>query len=419
MRFGTTHLASLLLALAAGPAAGEDVSPDPRIALDSAFPAPDAATAFSGEITLVEHVNRKGILRLDRDGEINNYHWDLPHHFQMLPYGAIYLHGAPAELKDVPIGTHLHGQFHLGPEGWFEVTPPESGYVAGNEARPDMRSVVSQYSRVLLFEDDFTFYQRQGAGWRIKTISEVPRQIVVERVKLSDGSPEDGEDGLEGMTGARTFRVDEGTRVWKNSRISSLADLAEGQIVQLNLGWVSLLGSFEQDGLCREIWIDEESRQSATARQSGVHIAHQKRRGVPATVIGTESMAGEGARGHMTVELHHGIHPVLLDAIQSAKSVLVQAAEPTLRTYDRGDPKPAGQLEVTRRENPPPGSTGIRIRMHLYEMLEGFRPGRTVRISLNEWDMPDRPREEKLWQKDIRIFSVGPEPVTGRERQPE
>lgn len=382
---------------------------DSRIALDEVFPEREAATYFAGEITLVEHVNRIGVLRLDRDGTINKYFWDLPHEFRMLPYGSIFLHGAPSELKNVPVGTHLHGLFYLGPEGEFEVKPPVSGYEAGLQVRPDMRSVETQFSRVLQLEDDFSFYQRQGLGWKIESISEEPSQIVVERVKLADGKP-DGDTKL-------TLRIDEGTRVWKNAGYSSIADLGEGQVVQINMGWMTLLGSDHQDGICREIWIDEASLEAATTQQRGVHIAHQKRRGIPAKIIKTQSMPGEGARGHMTLQLHAGIDSELYDEISEANSVLVQAAEPTLRTYDN-DGKPASQLEVTKLANPPAGSSGIQIRMHLYEMLEGFRPGRTVRISLSEWNKPERPREERLWQKDIRIFSVGPKPVADRDGPP-
>lgn len=375
---------------------------DPRIALDDAFPDPDGATCFSGEITLIEHVNRKGILRLDRDGSLNKYHWDLPHHFQMLPYGAIFYRGAPAELKDIPIGTHLHGQFYLGPEGEFEVDAPVSNYFASRMANPDLRSVESQFSRVLLLEDDFSFYQRQGATWKIIAIAENLDEISVE---LSLDSSQ------------KTFRIDRGTRIWKGREFGALEDLKVGQAVQLNLGWIDLLGSHEQDGLCRDIWIDEESRAVATEQQRQIHIAHQKRRGVPAMVLETENISNEGARGHVTVEIFSGVDQQLLDAFEDGGGVTIWPAEPTLRSYVHHS-KPAGQLEITKLENPAPGSSGVQIRMHLWEMLEGFRPGRTVRIAARDWPTLERPLEERLEPADARKFEVGPKPAAGRDGPP-
>ena len=35
----------------------------------------------------------------------------------MLPYGSVRYRGGAATLRDIPIGTHLHGWFYLPPEG--------------------------------------------------------------------------------------------------------------------------------------------------------------------------------------------------------------------------------------------------------------------------------------------------------------
>lgn len=387
---------------------------DLRIALDESFPDPRGAAYFAGEITLVEHVNRRGILRLDRDGTINKYFWDLPHHFQMLPYGAIYYHGAPAELKDVPVGTHLHGKFYLGPEGDFPVVPPETEYAASKMARPNLRSVESRYSRVFQLEDDFSFYQRQDVGWKIKAIADDVTIITAETVALSDGSSMTSNDEFQGMMGEKVFRIDPGTRIWKGRGIGGLGDLAVGQVVALNLGWVSLLGAERQEGICRDIWIDEESREVAAGQQRQIHIAHHRRRGVPAKVIETESLPGEGARGYVTFQIHGGVDQELLAAFKEKGGAAVWAAEPSLRTYGN-DSKPGSAMEISRIENPPAGSSGLQIRMHFYEMLEGYRPGRTVRMAPGGWKLPERPREERLWPNDMRIFSVGPKPVADRD----
>lgn len=372
---------------------------DPAIALDSEFPDPKYAKAFSGELTLVEHVNRRGILRLDRDGSINKYYWDLPHEFQMLPYGSIYYHGAPAELKDIPIGTHLHGQFYLGPKGAFEVKPPTSNYFAGKMGRPDLRSIESQYSRVLRLEDDFSHYQRQGITWVIKQVDLANYSIVVESSEKQ----------------TMTLRVDRGTRVWQNKAIGSLTDLQAGQSVMMNLGWATLLGSYKQDALCREIWLDEPSRQAATEVQRGIHIEHQMRRGVPAMVIKTEHDPGKGAKGWLTAQLSSGVDPELLEALSKRQSIFTKCVEPSLRMYSVNNAGYGGIESVTKIDNPPPGSSGIELRIHFHEMQEGHRKGRTIRIGSQSWFRPKIPREEWLRPNDLRIFNVGPKYIVGRD----
>lgn len=185
----------------------------------------------------------------------------------------------------------------------------------------------------------------------------------------------------------------------------------------MNLGWVSLLGSDDQDGLCRDVWIDQESRDVAREQPRQINIAYQKRRGIPATVIKTESLPNEGAKGYMTVQFHAGTDPSLIDEILKRNSAKIWAAEPTLRGYD-DDFKSGSQFEVKEYEVPEPGSSGIEVRMLVYEMLEGFRKGRTVRLASQDWKTELRPREERLWQNDLRIFKVGPKPIVDRDGPP-
>lgn len=400
------HIVTLVLFAVAGLLADE-VSDDPRIALDSAFPDRSAATQFSGEITLVEHVNRRGILRLDRDGTQNKYYWDLPHHFQMLPYGSIYFRGAPATLRDLPLGTHLHGEFFLGPEGEFKVDIPVTNYQAGKMARPDLRSAESQFSRVLRLEDDFTFYQRQGAGWKIISISDDRREMKVRLV----GLPEDKTE--------RTVRLNEGTQYWKGEGFGKVENLSVDQTVQINFGWITLLGAQKQDALAREIWIDKQSRNLATERQRGKYIAHKRLRGLPAAVIKTEHEPGKGAEGHATIQIHEGVDAKLIEEIRALKSIFVR---PVLHSH-RGfftDANTMGHIKEIREINDPPaGSSGVQITFHIYEMFEGLRAGRTILIGNREWTIPEAPKEESMNPVDTRIFQVGPKFITDREGSPE
>ena len=69
-------------------------------------------------------VLRRGSLRLHVDG---HYHEGRLHHFAMLPYGMIRYRGAPAELRDIPIGTVLYGRFYLPPDPETSAVPNVKG----------------------------------------------------------------------------------------------------------------------------------------------------------------------------------------------------------------------------------------------------------------------------------------------------
>lgn len=395
-------------------------APDARIAQDSAFPDAKAGRAFMGELILVEHVTRRGILRLDRDGTINKYFWDLPHHFQMLPYAAISLHGASANVEDLPLGTHLHGVFYLGPEGDFQVKPPETGYEAGKMANPDLRSVVSQYSRVLTLEDDFSYHQKRGEGWKITAFGPDKSNVAIERVMLADGSAV--KDAKDGIKSTQVLHLDGGTRLWKGREIAAIEDLAVGQIVQINLSWATLNAAMKEDGLCRDIWIDAVSRETAMQQQRQIYIAQQKRLGMPGIIVKTESIAGQGSSGHITVALPAGIDAELTDAIKPKSGLDLWPVEPSLRHW--GSFASGGVEEVTRMENPPAGHSGVQIKVRCYEMLEGFRAGRTVRVMLRQPNTKGRPsedypRELSLYPNDTRIFHVAPKAVANRDKEPE
>src|SRR5437868_4367453 len=116
-------LSALVICLAASCTLAE---PD-YVPVPGQFPPPDAGVALSGELIAVDHVNRRGALRLVGDGDDGRYHSAPSHRFAMLPYGMLRYHGAPAELKDIPLGTLLHGTFLLPPKDDKSVpTPPQS-----------------------------------------------------------------------------------------------------------------------------------------------------------------------------------------------------------------------------------------------------------------------------------------------------
>ena len=67
------------------------------------------------------------------------------HYFAMLPYGMVWYHGAPADIRDTPPGTHMHGRFLLPLEGRKTIPISEERL----KQTPTLR-----YNHAILLEDD-------------------------------------------------------------------------------------------------------------------------------------------------------------------------------------------------------------------------------------------------------------------------
>ena len=77
------------------------------------FPPLDKARVYRGELVFVDHANRRGSLRVVSDGQ---FRFNAPQPFALLPYGIVRYHGAPADLRDVPLGTVMHVRAFLPPD---------------------------------------------------------------------------------------------------------------------------------------------------------------------------------------------------------------------------------------------------------------------------------------------------------------
>ena len=86
--------------------------------------------------------------------------------------------------------------------------------------------------------------------------------------------------------------------------------------------------------------------------------------------------------GEVTVTLFGGMDPVLYKEIKQGKSPKVCDAANTLRTwsYHQEYSVRGNTVDWNETENPPLGSSGFQLRVKLPQMLEGFRPGRIVRL---------------------------------------
>jgi hypothetical protein len=77
------------------------------------FPPLEKALSYRGELIFVDHANRRGSIRVQGSGM---FFRNDPHPIAMLPYGIVRYHGAPADLRDIPLGTVMHVHAFLPPD---------------------------------------------------------------------------------------------------------------------------------------------------------------------------------------------------------------------------------------------------------------------------------------------------------------
>lgn len=381
MKFDSLTILSLVFLFGVGCAAisnaqtefRTDENPDPSLPWyqlqPGKFPPARSAHYFAGELIGIDHVNRTGTLRTDRTDAQSRSHWDLPVDFEMLPFGSIWYRGSPAALRDIPIGTHLHGLFYL--------KAPEDA-----PAKPifhNRRSIEADFTRVLQLEDDFSYYQRRNHGWRIDTVDLDANSLTATSIDLQT---------KEAVGQAKSFEILPSTRIWQGRRIATLADIAAGQVVQCNLTWATLYGP----GRCTDIWLDQESRSVASQQQFAIHRQHQRERGLAGWVDEVDNQ-----QRTMKVTLFDGVDRSLLEDFKPDTSVTAVVAEPSLRSYDQVNDRKSGPLLAVNSVPRVPGSSGVQIRFQPSLLLEGFRPGRIVRVFPDGWPVNSIPLEERLW----------------------
>jgi len=354
---------------------------------------------------MVDHVNRMAVLRPDRTDAQNKYHQDLPHHVGLLPYAELFSCGGRANLEDIPLGTHLFGWFHLGPQGWFSVRLSNTDYEATVRNEPNERSPDAPYCSALRLEDDFSFDARRDVVWEIVAIDRANRKVVA---RLTAATPDEHLETPASqaasayvaplcLEGEQTFDFDGATRIWKGPGLVAEEDIVPGLRVLLNRTWATLYGP----GRLTDVWIDMASRRLAIERQTRRFVEHERFRGVPAQIESIEY--GENASGVVTATLYAAVSAVARDAIVPKSRGAVMVVDPTLRSHDQGNDGVAITFQdVIKDANPPPGSSGLQVRFHIGEMLEGMRPGKTVRIQAAEWPRITLPREERLSPFDVR-----------------
>jgi hypothetical protein len=339
------------------------------------FAAADAGTYIAGELVFIDPVNRRGGIRLDGD-EKGRYHTGPLHYFALLPYGTVWHNGSLAEIRDIPIGTHVHGYF---------VVPPKGEEATIGPLPNDQKQFTIRQNHAISLEDDFSFYQRRGQSWKVVSVDAEKEKINVEPM---------GTMAKDGITTAYTFDINTVTRIWKDRRLGDLADIEPGTNVQLNLGWSQ--GWRDREFTVFDIWLDEESRSFATELQRRRHVRYQRQRWVPGWIDHVEHFDFGG--GIMTLTFF-AVDPSLIAEFkkEQADAFAVACAENTLRTwFHRADRKFAKVIEWRELKDPPPGSSGVQVRLKFTELLAGYRPGACVRIKCHSWKFVTMPPEERV-----------------------
>ncbi len=368
------------------------------------FPSIEKAHTYRGELVFVDHVNRRGSLRVLGVGVFRR---NDPHPFAMLPYGMVRYHGAPADLRDIPLGTIMRVTAYLPPDPKLSsvpVLPVDNKDRDANHYRGI--GVFPAENHVLLLEDEPSYCLRTGQTWKLKEV-DLQKDPGMAIATLGP------KQGSAAVATEEKITFDHSARIWRGRERLTLAELiAEGswpavgkkslggQAVLLGLTWKPCPDGIFLRLHISDIWLDDTSIQRSAQNQTETHKAFIRSRWMPAWVDAVEY--GTFGRATATVTLFGGMDPALYADFQKGNPALINAAENTLK-HAGGHYGPAHMASkgpivevITLPGAAPTGSSGIQVRVETDLIIEGIRPGKVVRIRPAAWPAVDLPREEYL-----------------------
>jgi len=395
------------LSLLATAAAEEPFRPEP-----GKFPPADKAAHYTGELLFVDYANRRGSLRIP--GEEGNAYITSGTPFAMLPYGMVRYHGAPADLRDIPLGTIMHGRFYLPPDPKLSSVPTLAS------RRASRAGGHPEENHAILLEDEPSYCLREGKVWKLQQIELTGKEaLVIASREPKDGGADQGE--------AESMTLDATTRFWRGREKLLLRELIDegilpahgkkdlgGQVVLLGLTWQPIGGWGDGNPFNRyhisDVWLDEPAMQRATEHQTEVHTELIRGRCMPAWVDHVDY--GAAGQATVTATLFGGMDASLYADFKPGTQGQMAAATTELK-HAYGDGGGVSRmaikgpiLDVTKLPGEAPlGSSGIQIRFEVDLVLEGFRPGNIVRIRTMNWPAYPVPREEFVGSLEERFPS--------------
>ena len=351
------------------------------------FPPLEEALSYRGELVFVDHANRRGSIRVQGAGK---YFRNAPHPFAMLPYGIVRYHGAPADLRDIPLGTVLHVRAFLPPDPKISAVPvlpvdnkkKNSGYSGAG--------IFPAENHVLLLEDEPSHCLREGNVWKLKEVDLQNNAGMI----VASLEPKAGGDG---KASEETMTFDAATRIWRGRECLGIEDLIaegiwpasgkkslDGQAVLLGITWKPTPGGVFTRFHISDIWLDDAAMQRAAQQPErnaqGLHPQPLDARLGRCRRV-WQVRPREGDRDSVR---RHG--RLALRRFQEGVPALMNSVENTLK-HTHGAYGPAHMackgpiLDVTKTDGEAPlGSSGIQIRFETDLIIEGIRPGRVVRV---------------------------------------
>jgi hypothetical protein len=368
------------------------------------FPPFKKALSYRGELIFVDHANRRGSIRVQGSGM---FFRNDPHPFAMLPYGIVRYHGAPADLRDIPLGTVMHVHAFLPPDpetSAVPVLPVDSKKADANHNRG--AGIFPAENHVLLLEDEPSHCQRVGLVWKLKEV-EIKNHAGMIIATLEPKKGGDAKATEEKLT------FDAATRLWRGRESLSIEELiAEGawpadgkkslggQSVQLGITWKPTPDGIFTRFHISDIWLDDASMQRAAKNQTETHKVFIRSRWMAAWIDAVEY--GKFGRATITATLFGGMYPSLYADFTKDSSALMNSVANTLK-HTHGAYGPAHMaskgpiLDVIKLPGEAPlGSSGIQIQFETDLIIEGIRPTRIVRVRPASWPQAQVPREEYL-----------------------
>ena len=319
------------------------------------FPSKESGIHVHGDLVISDSVNRRGALREKRSTP--------RHYFAMLPYGMVWHHGAPADIRDLPPDIHMHGRFLLPMEGEEKTIPLTDKLIKDHENH--------RYNHAILLEDDVSFYSRQGRSWKVLGFEQGGGPAPRLKLSVEPVGPE-----IEGgINKAALFDIDDSTRIWQKRQLVSRQAIRPGQLVQVNLTW----GPFDSLATT-DVWLDEDSLGASREIQRNRHLKLIRSRFLPGWIDAVKNYDSGG--GEVTVTFFGGMDSSLYSDIRKSQKVKICNAENTLRTwnYHQEHASHATIIEKKDIKNPPLGSSDLQVKLKVVRMVDGFRPGRIVRV---------------------------------------